>query len=268
MSTAAEAKRETPARWPSLHERRVVGEWMDDPALDATMHRTALAGLERINRISFVGPQFWRLVRPIAMERRRTGQALRIVDLACGGGELLTAMGARCRRSGIQAELTAWDASVTALRQAQDNAERAGLELRTVQSNLLKDDMRSGADRWDVVTCSLFVHHLVERADIVAVLQRAADLAQRRLIVGDLRRTRLGHVMAAWGSRVLSRSPVVHFDAPASVEAALTMAELRECADAAGLEGAKVHRAWPQRMMLVWDRPEDGDARETRAGDG
>lgn len=54
---------------------------------------------------------------------------------------------------------------------------------------------------------------------------------------------------------VLSRSPVVHFDGPASVRAAYTPAELRALADQAGLAGATVRPVFPCRMLLTWSRP-------------
>ncbi len=36
-----------------LRQRRLVGEMMDDPQLDAGLHRQALDGLARANRVSF-----------------------------------------------------------------------------------------------------------------------------------------------------------------------------------------------------------------------
>jgi len=55
--------------------------------------------------------------------------------------------------------------------------------------------------------------------------------------------------------RLLSRSPVVHADAPASARAAWSPAELADLAARAGLAGAKVRRRFPQRMLLTWTRP-------------
>jgi hypothetical protein len=72
-------------------------------------------------------------------------------------------------------------------------------------------------------------------------------------VISDLRRCSAG-LIAAWiGSRVLSRSPIVHFDAPASVRAAWTLAELAEFASRARMRNVKVQRSWPWRMLLTWD---------------
>ncbi len=61
---------------------------------------------------------------------------------------------------------------------------------------------------------------------------------------------------AAWlGCRLLSRSPIVHFDGPASVRAAWTIEELQSFAVAAQMDGAVVRACAPWRMLLVWKRP-------------
>jgi hypothetical protein len=54
---------------------------------------------------------------------------------------------------------------------------------------------------------------------------------------------------------VLSRSPVVHFDAPASVRAAHSPDEILSMARAAGMDGVRVATRFPFRWVLRWDRP-------------
>jgi hypothetical protein len=81
-----------------------------------------------------------------------------------------------------------------------------------------------------------------------------AAAAARAVGVTDLERSRAGLALAWLGSRVLSRSYVVHHDAPASVRAAFTRAEIAALAREAGLEGATVRRAWPERWTLWWRR--------------
>ena len=64
-----------------------------------------------------------------------------------------------------------------------------------------------------------------------------------------------GWLLAHVGTRLLSRSWVVHTDGPRSVAGAFTVAELRELAAEAGLVGAEVAWRWPFRMLLTWRRP-------------
>ena len=77
---------------------------------------------------------------------------------------------------------------------------------------------------YDVVTCTLFLHHLDE-TDAIALLGRMAAAALRLVLVDDLVRSRWGYLLAQVGCRLLSGSRIVHVDGPRSVAAAFTPGE-------------------------------------------
>jgi 2-polyprenyl-3-methyl-5-hydroxy-6-metoxy-1,4-benzoquinol methylase len=106
---------------------------------------------------------------------------------------------------------------------------------------------------YDVVACSLFLHHLDE-PDAVKLLARMAEATERLVLVNDLVRSRLGWMLAYFGTRLLTRSRIVHVDGPRSVEGAFTPAEALRLAKSAGLAGARVSRHWPERFMLRWTK--------------
>ena len=70
-----------------------------------------------------------------------------------------------------------------------------------------------------------------------------------------LRRNRVGYLMAWFGCRLLTRSPIVRVDGPLSVAAAFTFDEARSLATRAGLAGAAVSGYFPERFLLVWRKP-------------
>ena len=73
-----------------------------------------------------------------------------------------------------------------------------------------------------------------------------------RVLINDLIRSRVGYLLAYFGTRLLSRSRLVHVDGPLSVAAALTCSEALRLADRAGLKGASLSRHWPERFLLSW----------------
>jgi len=223
-----------------------VPEKMDDPDLPESEHRRALRGLARLNRASGGARAIWRESRS-ALDRSPSRP--RALDVACGGGDVTLDLARRARRAGLDVRWTLADVSPTALDQASARLERGGFACEVVRIDALADELPSG---FDLVTCSLFLHHLDPR-DAAALLRSLARAAAGRVVVADLRRTRLNLVAAIVASRTLSRSSVVHFDAPASVRAAYTLGELERLAESAGLAGARIRRAWPQRMTLTWD---------------
>ena len=70
---------------------------------------------------------------------------------------------------------------------------------------------------FDVVTNSLFLHHLPDSAAVMRLLAGMRQVAGRLMVISDLRRCRAGFAAAWLGCRVLSRSRVVHHDGPVSV---------------------------------------------------
>ncbi|NNL31028.1 MAG: nucleotide-binding protein, partial [Gemmatimonadetes bacterium] len=108
---------------------------------------------------------------------------------------------------------------------------------------------------YDLVTSSLFLHHLAW-PEAVELLRRMAAGARRRLFVQDLRRTRLGYVLAWLGLHTFSRSEVARVDGLRSVEAAFSVDEARRLCAEAALRSAVVGVAWPQRFIMRWDRAE------------
>ena len=227
--------------------RRLVPERMDAPDLDRDEHRRALAGLARLNAVS----------RPLAgvtgVIRRavdRLHRPVRVLDVACGGGDGLVSIGRWADRAGVAVELCGCDVSPTALHEAHELADDADVPAAWVRCDVLAEPLPAG---FDVVACNLFLHHLTD-ADAVMLLRKVRDAASRAVVVNDLVRGRANTIAVWLGSRLLTRSPVVHFDAPASVRAAYTPDELRGLAKAAGLDGATVRTVFPCRMLLMWER--------------
>ncbi len=227
-----------------LAVRVCLPEWMDQPGLDPRLHHEALRGLARVNVVSRTLDAVWAPIAQIA--RGAPGRQLTVLDVACGGGDLAVGLSRRAARQGVALEVRACDISDTALAHARERAGRRGSGVEFFRHDVLAGDVPPH----DVITCSLFLHHL-DSADAVTVLRRLHAAARRLVVVSDLDRSRLGLGLAWAGTRVLSRSPVVHVDALRSVRAAFTLAEARALAEAAGLPHARVTRHWPRRWRLV-----------------
>ncbi len=232
-----------------LQRRDRQPEVMDQPGLDPAEHARALAGLRRINGISGLAGS---LLKPIeALARRRGGAPLQVLELACGGGDTTIDLALMAQRRGLALELRACDLNPEAVRIAQANAQRRGAAVEFFCADALTAPPAPGEA--DVVFCSLFLHHLPD-ADAERLLALMAMRARQLVLVNDLIRSRLGYAMAWAGTRLLSRSWVVHTDGPLSVRAAFQPAEVLVMAERAGLAGAELQRCWPERYLLRWER--------------
>lgn len=229
--------------------RQLLPEKMDDPGLDHSQHIRALAGLRRINAWSRTASFLWRAISHIASER--AAKPLRVLDVACGGGDLAIRLAKCAARQGLNIAVHGCDISPTAVQHATAAAKRERVEnCSFFVHNVLAQPL---PDSYDVVTCTLFLHHLEDR-DAVTLLQNMAQAARQAVLADDLIRTRAGYWLAQLGCRVLSRSPVVHYDGPVSVQGAYTIREIKQLAFQAGLEGARFQKHWPERYLMSWKK--------------
>lgn len=220
---------------------------MDDPGLDPGVHAAALAGLERINWLSRSWQAIWNPIRGLA---RLEQQPLSVLDVACGSGDLLLNMSRQAARESIPMHWTGLDVSQTAVQLATERAERQGSQVEFVCANAA--DIATG-QQYDVVCCSLFLHHL-PAAECVELLTQMKATARRMVLVQDLRRTRTGYWLAQVIPRLVTRSQIVHVDGVRSVRAAFSIDEAHKLAEAAGLDQVVIRKIWPQRFLLQWNR--------------
>jgi SAM-dependent methyltransferase len=233
---------------PPLSERDRQPEIMDRPDLDPTVHHRALRGLARINRWSRSVAALWPVVE--AASRQTRGRPVRVFDLACGAGDALVGLWRKAAGAGVSVALDGCDVSPVALEHAARRAAEAGAAVRFFQADALRDILPDG---YDAVYSSLFLHHLADD-EAVSVLERMKRCTERVLAADDLLRSPAGYALAWAGTRLLTRSRVVHADGPVSVRAAFTVPEVRQLADSAGLTGATIRTHWPYRFLLTWSR--------------
>src|SRR5947207_1864433 len=129
---------------------------MDQPGLDPAEHEQALRGLGRINALSDSAGILW---RPLLKLARRQHGPLSVLDIACGGGDLVAGLGRRARRGGVPLRLEGCDMSAVAMAHAERLAAARHVSARFFTWDALADPLPG---EYDVVTTSLFLHHLDE----------------------------------------------------------------------------------------------------------
>jgi 2-polyprenyl-3-methyl-5-hydroxy-6-metoxy-1,4-benzoquinol methylase len=231
--------------FPDLGARSREPEVMDSLDLEESSHKTALRGLARINSLSFTAKRIWKVIRSLTAGKEA---ALRVLDVACGGGDVALSLKRRAIREGVKLHVEGCDLHPGAIEYATQRAREAGLDIGFFEHDATTRAIPAG---FDLVCSSLFLHHLSNRE--AAAFLRRLDASGKTIFVQDLLRSRLGYLMALAATKAVTRSPVVHVDGPRSVRAAFSLGEIRELVRGAGLEGAKIERCWPQRFSIIWE---------------
>lgn len=223
-------------------------EIMDDPSLDESSHRHALKGLSRIN--------LWTgsaglLFDPIqSLVEQQALKSVRVLDIATGSGDIPLSLWHRARKAGLDLQIDGCDLSDQALNYARSRARSAGAEVGFFQLDALQDPLPLN---YDVITCSLFTHHL-DPDQVIQLVRKMAQSASRMILINDLVRSRLNLALVYLGTRLLSSSRVVHFDGPVSVKAAYTVEEFRAMLQQADVLGAQVSARFPCRLLVNWKK--------------
>jgi 2-polyprenyl-3-methyl-5-hydroxy-6-metoxy-1,4-benzoquinol methylase len=142
------------------------------------------------------------------------------------------------------------DVSPLAIAEAERRCRIEEVAAEWLVANVLDEPL---PDDFDVVTCSLFLHHLADD-DIVQLLRIMRDATDcggevRHLLICDLSRSALNLALVAVGAQLVTRSPVVHRDATSSVRAAMSRPEFTALVETALGQTPRVESLFPCRFL-------------------
>jgi len=226
---------------------RVLGtpELLDAPRHDDAELQQSLDHVAAVNRWLGGDRSVLRHLMPVL----QAGMSTRILDVATGSALLPLRIARWARKRNCPVRIVATDVHPQMLQIATANA-RDYPEITVQRADALR--LPFAAKSFDVVLLTLALHHF-EDADAPRVLAELVRVARRRVIVSDLRRTRLNYL----GAKLLSwtywrGNRLTRHDGPLSVLRAFT---IRELAELAGRTGRRIHihRHFFQRAVLVID---------------
>jgi SAM-dependent methyltransferase len=220
--------------------REVIPELLDDDLGTPAEIAASIDDLRAINS------RFGGVNTTVSMLRRlavQTGsRKLTMLDVAAGGGELAAAARNIMAAGGIELAPTLLDRRASHL---------SGSPAPAVCGDALHLPFADGA--FDVVSCSLFAHHLgpTELQQFVAEGLRVCRYA---VLINDLIRSRL-HLWLVYAGVPSFRSRLTRHDAPASVRNAYTVREMRRLLRDMPAERVEISRHFLFRMgVLVWKK--------------
>lgn len=221
--------------------RRVVTpELLDSDAATPAEVQQTLADLRRINRW-FGGISTTRrmLEQVVARIRRHSDRSeITLLDVGAGSG----------------------DVSLTAARQIQPPAQIRVTLMDRMPAHLPRNGTGTVAgdalalpfldSTFDLVTCSLLIHHL-EREQIVQFVNQALRVARVAILLNDLRREPLHLALMYAGYPIFSRLTL--HDGIASVRRAYTPQELKSILGNTDASGVEMENRYLYRMgIIVW----------------
>jgi 2-polyprenyl-3-methyl-5-hydroxy-6-metoxy-1,4-benzoquinol methylase len=176
----------------------------------------------------------------------RSGDRLRIADLATGSGDIPRLIVDRARKVGAKIEIHALDQQGATLEIARKLSVDYP-EISFVRANILE---WNPVERYDIVLNSLALHHFTEE-DAVRLLRHCRELSHKFVLISDLRRGFLATIGVYLLTALIFREPMTRIDGRLSAARAFSFAEMHLLAKRAGWKNFS-HRKFRFARQAIW----------------
>lgn len=213
-----------------------LSEAMDDPQCDRACLMATYRQFGMLNLLLTNWRQLYvRYIRP--------RQPTTLLDIGCGGGDVLRCIAAWARRDGLRLHCTGIDPDERALEFASAAANPASVIFEQAHA----DELLTQGRRFDVVISNHLLHHLTD-TEVARLCETSASLARQQVIHNDIRRSDLAF-MGFQLSRLLFRRSFIVEDGLVSIRRSFTPRELLALLP----PGWQLRRQFPYRNILLYD---------------
>lgn len=223
-----------------LAQRLQAEELMDDPSLPVRTYAEVLHDLAKVNRMTLA-------YRPtLAFVHRAVGERSRfsVLDVGFGDGDMLRRIARQAERCGQAARLVGVDLNPNSVAAARE-ATGAGSSIEYRHGDYA--DM--AGEGWDCVISSLVAHHMT-RDQLLAFLRFMDAEARAGWFVNDLHRHGFAYAGYPLLARLMGWHPIVRHDGRMSIARSYRPGEWPPLLRQAGVEQARVFRAFPFRLCV------------------
>lgn len=225
-------------------QRVVIPELLDTDAGTPREVEDSLADLRMINRYFGGVRTTVELVREIAA--RRKIKQISLLDVAGATGDLAVMTSESLSKDGIELQPVVLDRMP---RHLTSPATAANGYYPAIAGDALA--LPFADNSFDVVGCSLFVHHL-EPPQIIQFVSEALRVARHAVLINDLIRHPL-HILLVYTGFPLFRSRITRHDSVASVRRAYTVSEIEGLLQQTESVCYETRRFFPFRLgVIAW----------------
>lgn len=228
------------------------------------MFQTRSEKLERIDTGDYTPAEYERFLREISFINRNLGdvralkktlfraietknrQEFSVLDVGAGSGEFLREIARFARKTNRKARLYGLELNAISARSILSESKDFA-EIEAVRADAL--NLPFAEQSFDYAICSLFTHHFTDEK-ITEILTEMKRVSEYGIFVIDLHRHPLAYFSYKVFCRVFGISQLVTEDGSLSVLRSFKPHELKDLAEKAALQNARVKRIFPFRLIL------------------
>ena len=228
-----------------FNSRSETMEKMDDLNCAGEVVDQTLRELETINR--WLGGNSITIDGIEKLLRSQVDHAITIVDLGCGGGDMLIAIARYGRRNNLTLKLLGIDANPHIIEFARRNCE-AYPEIEFQVIDIFSSQFSEL--EFDVAIATLFTHHFrsTKLSQLCTKLRKQAKLG---VVINDLHRHWFAYYSIKLLTLLFSKSSMVRYDAPLSVLRSFRKNEWLQILKQGGISNYSIRWKWAFRWQLI-----------------
>ncbi len=220
-------------------------ELMDDLNSSGPVIEQTLRELETINK--WLGGNYVTINAVSRLIKSAKQETYKIIDIGCGGGDMLKLIALWARRKKIQVELIGVDANPHVIHFAsQNSAEFPEISYKAL--DIFSEDFTQL--NADIITATLFTHHFTDN-ELVDLLKALRGQTRLGIALNDLHRHPFAYHSINILTSIFSRSPMVKNDAGVSVLRSFKKEELEQILQASGADEYTLKWMWAFRWQVI-----------------
>ncbi|MEL6557795.1 MAG: methyltransferase domain-containing protein [Bacteroidota bacterium] len=232
----------------SFKYRSEETELMDDLDCDGEVVDQTLRELDVINRKlggNFISIQGLKELVKLAGKQ----ESITLIDLGCGGGDILIFMAKWARKNQVNLKLIGIDANPNIIGYAENHCKDFP-EISFQSLDIFSKEFQSL--KFDVVHSSLFTHHFSSE-ELIRLFTALSKQATIGMIINDLHRHWLAFYSIKLITSIFSKSEMVRNDACISVARGFKKSEVKEILEACKFTNYSLKWKWAFRWKVIVD---------------
>lgn len=226
-----------------LNNRQFISEEMDNFSLHGEALENTLNGLSNINRYLGNGKVMLNAIKPYIYT---SNGIIRIVDLGCGGGDLLFALAKLAHNKGKEVQLIGIDGNPNIVSYLNEK-NRQYPNLNFLQADILREDFKLPV--CDILISTHFMYHFTDE-DLIAFLAKHKSSIRDKVIISELERSKLSYVLFNLMARTLRFPRMILSDGLKAISRSFHKAELMNIIHKAGYTNFTISWKWAFRYLI------------------
>ncbi len=215
-------------------------EWMDRPDCDQEKLFNTYNQFYTINKLlSGWRNLFSHYLKPIIEANNGTAT---ILDIGCGGGDILKHLNTLCSDQDYKVQLTGADPDSRAKVFFEKSVSNRDIQFEEKTSHQLVEEGAS----FDIVISNHLLHHL-SNDEVSSLCRDSEKLANQLVLFNDIERSDIGYGLFSAITPLLFRNSFITVDGKTSIRRSFRKDELQQLLP----DGWKVKRKFPFRLLAI-----------------